>query len=416
MLLIWHVPGPQTEAHIAAITKPLSRALPARQRHARRQRQLCRLFEGPAFCRLQGLCRVQYHLLSDDPAMARIANIYRHHRNFGRTCAVGQCAGPVFIFEPEGAAPASNVIGALRARADREPETVLSFQLNTLLRRMRLRISTLSQKVKVSLTLRCACHARADGAPIDVPAYHASDHQAAAQAKPIEAAVTRPPQHAIPFATGGGWTCKPGFRKLGEGCASINLPDNAYLTNSTYGSGWECRRGYLPKDDVCVAMIVPPHAFLTSSGSSGGWQCERGYYKDGQQCTAVVLPANAFLTEDTSYGRGWDCERGFRHLAGALRCHPGSSQCLPGRERLWSGLDLRARIQADRRHLHGGRSPANGYLDAAGSGFKCDRRFARSGQDCVAVIVPERGFLQASGGGWDCEPPFRKRDEKCVAP
>ena len=104
---------------------------------------------------------------------------------------------------------------------------------------------------------------------------------------------------AKPYGTG--WECKRGFRQDGVACITIKLPENAYLSDTSYQSGWECKRGYKSDGNSCVAVKVPQNAYL--SGLYGdGWECERGYQKTRAGCFPVLVPKNGYLIESF---RGW---------------------------------------------------------------------------------------------------------------
>ena len=87
---------------------------------------------------------------------------------------------------------------------------------------------------------------------------------------------------------GDGWECDLGYRELGDTCIVIELPANAYLTDSLYRKGWECSRGYVRVDEACVVIDVPPNAYLNSYGDN--WRCNRGYQKLRDACIAIELP------------------------------------------------------------------------------------------------------------------------------
>ena len=53
----------------------------------------------------------------------------------------------------------------------------------------------------------------------------------------------------------------------------------------------------------------PENATAKTYGS--GWECDRGYRKIAGSCIAVALPTNAYLT-DSSYGSGWACQHGYQ--------------------------------------------------------------------------------------------------------
>src|SRR5271170_7159112 len=93
----------------------------------------------------------------------------------------------------------------------------------------------------------------------------------------------------------------PGWRR----CATIKLPENAYLSDDTYGPGWACKREYKADGNSCVAVKLPPNAFLVGSSYSDDWECDRGFRKAGAACVPVIVPKNGYLS-DSSQSRGWD--------------------------------------------------------------------------------------------------------------
>ena len=151
----------------------------------------------------------------------------------------------------------------------------------------------------------------------------------------------RMPENAQPKRYGEGWECDRGYRRDGDACLAIIVPENAYATNRTYGTGWECLhgfqdvdeatclevvvpdrgyldpsgkswsclRGYMKVDDLCREIDMPPHAFLADRGYGAAWLCDRGYEIEGDTCVAIVVPENAFLN-GSGYGQPWTCERG----------------------------------------------------------------------------------------------------------
>ena len=52
------------------------------------------------------------------------------------------------------------------------------------------------------------------------------------------------PANAQPKSYGEGWECDRGYRRGGDVCLAIVVPENAYATNRTYGAGWECLHGF----------------------------------------------------------------------------------------------------------------------------------------------------------------------------
>jgi hypothetical protein len=155
------------------------------------------------------------------------------------------------------------------------------------------------------------------------------------------------PANAFPTDTsyGRGWECAHGFMIAGQSCVAISVPSNAFLDSS--GNRWKCARGYRMGGGECVEIRVPPHGYLDPSGDR--WRCDRGYRADGERCVRVEIPDNAYFVE-ASYGRGWNCERGFR---------PSDDACI--------AISL----------------PPNAHLDYSGNDWDCDRPYHRLRTDCV---------------------------------
>ena len=120
------------------------------------------------------------------------------------------------------------------------------------------------------------------------------------------------PEHATSAQFGSGWTCNSGYRKVGQACERILVPEHAYLTNRSYGDAWVCNRGYRRSRDTCIEIVLPNNAYLNSPRGDE-WLCHRGYRKAETECILIPVPENAYLTNST-YGVGWKCERGFRHV------------------------------------------------------------------------------------------------------
>lgn len=125
---------------------------------------------------------------------------------------------------------------------------------------------------------------------------------------------------------------------------------------------------------------VPENARALSYGS--GWTCNRGYRAVGDGCEAIRIPDDAFAT-DTTYGRQWECNRGFLASLGKI------CTAIP--------------------------VPTNGYLNASGDDWSCERGFRRAAGTCVAVKPPANGYLNATGDGWECDRGYRAGDLACVA-
>jgi len=149
--------------------------------------------------------------------------------------------------------------------------------------------------------------------------------------------------------SGSRWGCLRGFRKSGDVCGPIAVPDHAYLADDAYGADWTCDRGYEKSLEECIVIVVPENAYLNAASYGLPWSCERGYIEQGNTCEAIVVPVNAYL-DDPSYGPGWKCERGY---------FAKDSTC--------SAIVL----------------PENAHLDRSGNRWECDRNFRNSKGKCA---------------------------------
>ena len=74
--------------------------------------------------------------------------------------------------------------------------------------------------------------------------------------------------------------CEQGFRREGQGCVAILVPENASLVPR--GNGWVCNYGFRRNANSCVTVVVPEHASLDEAGHV--WKCNQGYVQRGQGC------------------------------------------------------------------------------------------------------------------------------------
>jgi hypothetical protein len=56
-----------------------------------------------------------------------------------------------------------------------------------------------------------------------------------------------------------------------------------------------------------------------------------------------------------------------------------------------------------------------GFLTAWGHDWECQRSYAKSGNACVAVVVPANGHIGFTGNDWSCNPRFSQRADACTA-
>ena len=51
-------------------------------------------------------------------------------------------------------------------------------------------------------------------------------------------------------------------------------------------------RGYKEVGDSCEKINEPTHGYLRVSSYGPGWECERGYQALDEQCREIVIPEN----------------------------------------------------------------------------------------------------------------------------
>jgi hypothetical protein len=99
----------------------------------------------------------------------------------------------------------------------------------------------------------------------------------------LEASPESVPAHAHRISWGIGWDCDSGYRRGGNRCIPVIVPENGILDYS--GHGWVCEWGYRRVGNRCIPVIVPENGVLDYSGH--GWLCEDGYLKRDTRCIAV---------------------------------------------------------------------------------------------------------------------------------
>ena len=99
---------------------------------------------------------------------------------------------------------------------------------------------------------------------------------------------------------------------------------------------------------------------------------------------SVKVPANGYLI-DSDYGRGWECDRGYRDVDEA---------CV--------AVNV----------------PENGYFvdSSYGSAWRCERGYEAIDEACFAVKLPENAHLDYSGNDWICDLPYQEQKDGCILP
>ena len=80
------------------------------------------------------------------------------------------------------------------------------------------------------------------------------------------------------------------------------------------------------------------------------------------------------------YGNDWACQRGY---------YKSGNQCLA--------------VQI----------PQHASLNYLGSGWQCDRGYFQSGNQCLIVRIPQNASLNYLGSGWECNLGYRRVGDKC---
>ena len=110
------------------------------------------------------------------------------------------------------------------------------------------------------------------------------------------------PRHSINL--GNTWMCQNGYKKVGEACQKINVPDNAVAVDDK----WMCKNGYKKIENSCKKMFVPENAIAVGDI----WMCRHGFKKIGNGCAkSSVLPKNAIVI---AAGDRWQCKSAFKRL------------------------------------------------------------------------------------------------------
>lgn len=126
----------------------------------------------------------------------------------------------------------------------------------------------------------------------------------------------------------------------------------------TMSGMWFCNEGYKKVGNSCERLSVPENARVMGNM----WFCNEGYRKSGNSCERLSVPENAHVM-----GNMWFCNEGYKKLES--RCQRMTSQELEERERL---LELVAQRQADLR--------ANGA-----SGQSCETEYDTGAEVCLSV-------------------------------
>lgn len=220
-----------------------------------------------------------------------------------------------------------------------------------------------------------------------------------------------PHAHLTDYAFGKGWECEVGYQDTGRSCQPVHVPPNAYPSYDPFGPGWVCKRGYAPQGDTCTAIKIPAHAYLVAAGDR--WQCDRGFYdKNELACATLLLPKNAHLGDT---GHDWECDRGFRKQGYGCTAVQAPSHAYATYELYGRGWRCERGYEAYGTSCIAIRVPENAYLRASGDQWECERGFAQTGDACIPIRVPPHAHVDILGNSWECNTGYQARQDRCVA-
>ncbi|MFL6601762.1 MAG: hypothetical protein ACJ8R9_10550 [Steroidobacteraceae bacterium] len=123
------------------------------------------------------------------------------------------------------------------------------------------------------------------------------------------------------------------------------------------------------------------------------------------------IPTHAHFSAS---GQGWDCDDGFRQVAGFCVL---DSQDAP-RRMASEVFDGQWRCRAGYQRTNGScvlpTAPPHASLVGDGDRWECDWGFRKLGSRCEEVTPPAHGYIDASGRDWVCFPGFERSSDHCV--
>ena len=193
-----------------------------------------------------------------------------------------------------------------------------------------------------------------------------------------------------------------------------SIPENAH--ESRFGDGWECDLGYRANDTSCELIALPDNAYATGRSYGRGWDCHRGFeVANDSYCSEIPVPENAFL-RSSSYG--WQCERGYQRGANSCVAIVLPDHAYLTEDYTDSGWSCERGYVADKTGCVEIVVPENGYLTNAryGETWACERGFIEVAGRCDAIAVPANAFLDANsyGPGWRCERGYAPAGNACI--
>lgn len=100
----------------------------------------------------------------------------------------------------------------------------------------------------------------------------------------------------LPSPYGAEWSCDYGYSERGGACLIITISHETAGSRRAEIVG-ECERGYRNSGEGCAEIELPAHAYLSEFSAGRGWDCERGFVADYASCVPVNIPENGYLND-----------------------------------------------------------------------------------------------------------------------
>ena len=180
-------------------------------------------------------------------------------------------------------------------------------------------------------------------------------------------------------------------------------------------SGWGCDPKLVRSEERCGAVDAPANAFGSGASYGRGWECHRGYRVVDEACAKVLVPEHAYLT---SSGSWWNCERGYRDTGESCERIIVPANAFLTEAPYNRGWACERGFRVQENLCEPILVPEHGYLTSSsfGAGWRCERGYSMSESTCVWITVPSFAHLNYNGDGWECDRPYRRVGTSCAAP
>lgn len=159
---------------------------------------------------------------------------------------------------------------------------------------------------------------------------------------------------------------------------------------------------------------IPEHAYVTTTSYGKGWECQRGFRESGNKCIEVRVPENAYLDDR---GDQWQCRRGYRQEKDTCELIVVPKNAFLTEQGYGGvGWTCERGYRAVGSRCEWITVPKNAFLHEAsyGPGWVCERGYQAVEERCIPVVVPKNAHLGYGGDSWECDEPLVLRDGNCV--